>query len=519
MGQLKKHHRWTISCLVVAALLMTAVATAQAASSKARPRRAANFERLSRFQQQREQYREKFAQELGEIASFCDDTNNAVVADRIRALAAPAETTVLRVQDLSRFVQPELSSLLSDDERKWRSRLRNEQTLYADELYRLSRQVLNAGFPSYAYELVREVVIHNPDHKMARGLFGYIRSGDEWLTPFEAEKKKKNYEWHERFGWLPKSHIARYERGERHYKKWRSAEDEEKLRSDFSRAWEIRTEHFLVKTNYSLERGVEVAKSLEDFHDFFMQTFAQFYNSPEQMKRFFEGSVRKSRRGRRRNVFEVHYYRTQQEYIDRLIAKIPLIAITNGLYYPNDRVAYFFHNPAGGTEDTLYHEATHQLLYESSKKNRLIAQDHHFWIVEGIACYMESFERNNGHFSLGNPNFVRFANARKRFLGLGGLAKYYVPLAEFDSMGMNGFQAAPRLTENYSQAASLAHFFMHAEGGHFRDALIEHLSQMYSTNRSVNNAPQSLSDLIGLDYGDLDRLYGEYVRQLEAQPK
>ena len=39
------------------------------------------------------------------------------------------------------------------------------------------------------------------------------------------------------------------------------AGEEAEIRRDFRHAWEIRTEHFLVKTNHSLERGVEIARS------------------------------------------------------------------------------------------------------------------------------------------------------------------------------------------------------------------------------------------------------------------
>ena len=84
-------------------------------------------------------------------------------------------------------------------------------------------------------------------------------------------------------------------------------------------------------------------------------------------------------------------------------------------------------------------------------------------------------------------------------------------------MGMNEFQSAPNIEKNYSQASGLVHFLMHYEGGMYREALSEHLSDIYSLNRGVRENPRSLETITGVDYAELDRQYGEYIRQL-GQP-
>jgi hypothetical protein len=132
-----------------------------------------------------------------------------------------------------------------------------------------------------------------------------------------------------------------------------------------------------------------------------------------------------------------------------------------------------------------------------------------FWIIEGLACYMESLKRQDGQFVLGDPAFVRFHWARHRFLVDG----YYVPLAPFASMGMQQFQhqSAEDLSRNYSQSSGLVHFFMHYEGGLYRDAMIEHLSQIYAPGKRIT-APQSLAELTGLSFAELDEQYKDYLR-------
>ncbi|MBM81222.1 MAG: hypothetical protein CMJ78_11595 [Planctomycetaceae bacterium] len=223
----------------------------------------------------------------------------------------------------------------------------------------------------------------------------------------------------------------------------------------------------------------------------------------------FDG-VQGSRR-RRSKPHEVHFYRTKQEYISRLIKKIPQIAITNGLYLQNDRVAYFFYNPDPDVspESTIFHEATHQLFYESKPRNFGIAVKSDFWIVEGIACYMESFERNQNSFSIGDANYIRFRAARYRLLK----EDYYVPLATFRRMGMQEFQNHKDIRKNYSQASGLAQFFMDFDNGIYRDALIKHLTNLYSSRSSLSTT--TIAEIIGTPFDQLDQQYREFCAELD----
>lgn len=469
---------------------------------------------LQIYQEKHQELHQELAASLNDLAGYCEQNKFPAAARRIRELAAPMDLHVLRVESLPEQVQPEIPLSLSPEERHWRVQLRHVQQEYAKDLYLLSRRVLHAGFPSYAYELVREVARQDPDHEAARRLLGYVRYGDEWVTPYAAYMLRRRYDWHDKFGWLPKADVDRYEHGERHFKgRWITADHEAEIRRDFDNAWEVRTDHYLVKTNHSLERGVEIASALEDFYRFFVPTFTRFFTSPEQMEKLFEGTSRTARRGAVNRPYEVHYYRTREEYNRRLVHEIPQIAITNGLYLTNHRVAYFFDAPDQDLLPTLYHEAAHQLFYESTSRDRSIAEDADFWIVEGISCYLESFRNENGRMSLGDPEYIRFQAARHRYLDKG----YYVPLQKFAAMGLKEFQNSPDISKNYSQASGLAHFFMHYEGGRYRDALIEHLSQIYRVDSRRRNAPQSLEELTGVKFAELDRQYGEYLKEMQAE--
>ncbi len=453
----------------------------------------------------------QFAADMTELAGFCDGHGYAEDAARIRQLAVPVGEQTLNVDSLPEKTLPDLPVDLPPAEREWRAKLRKLQIDYAQELFLLSQRAIKEGHPSEAFELIREVAFHNPDHPRARALLGYVRHDDGWTTPFAREKLKRGHVWTDRFGWVLSTQLARYENGERFYNaKWMSAEKEAAIRSDFRYGWEVLTEHFEIHTNHSLERGVELGVALEDYHRFFVREFAGFFNTPQQMKALFDGGSADVRGNGKR--YQIHYYRSRDEYVRRLKAKQPNIEVTNGLYLPADRVAYFYDDPANadGNLATMFHEVTHQLLGESAPSIRDVASDANFWLVEGLACYMESFRREGGRLSVGDPQHIRMQWARVRVLD----ENFFVPLPQFTALGMRQFQYVedkPTLQRYYSQASGMAHFFMHYRDGVYRDALIAHLSQVYSPNPRIRDRVQGLDVLTGVSYSELEAQYKQYL--------
>lgn len=506
---LNLHWLRTATSLLLAAWLAQVIgpgAFAQTRNKSKRPRE------LPLFQKQHGDLHDRFAKGCEEIARYCDDKNLTVEADHIRLLAQTVNSSELRVSPLPRGVQAPPRNDMTADERHWRTQLRFQQQEYAKELYLLSRRVLGAGYVGFSFDLVREVALHDPDHVSARKVLGFVRAGDEWVSPFEASMIRAKKEWHDQFGWLPFDHVERYVAGERFYKnRWISAAKEAELRRDFSSAWEIRTEHYLVKTNHSLERGVELAKKLESFHGVFFHLMAGFFNTPEQMRQLFAGQNGPAAQSKP-NV--VHFYRTRDEYLQALRKETSQpVEITRGMYFPRNGIAFFFYDPDLEADGTLYHEATHQLLSGSRPQTGEIGIKGDFWIIEGIACYMESFHRDGDSYSVGDAGHDRIRAAQAHLAN----DQYYVPLREFTRMGMQPFQSAREIRKNYSQAAALAHFFLHYDHGRYRDALIEHLSQIYSPVRSVREAPESLEDLTGVEAEELDAQYREYISGLTAR--
>ena len=453
----------------------------------------------------------RFAADLEELAHFCDDRSFSVEADEIRALAQPLDPQILHGQNLPKEVQLPIPDDLSPDEKQWRTKLRARQLEFAQELFVCGRNSLNSGRISLAYELVREVARQNPDHEQARRLLGYVRHGNVWVTPYALLKLKQKHVQTQKYGWLPEEHVARYENGERYYQsQWMSVQKEAELRRDFSKAWLVETEHFKIRTNRSLESGVELGRHLEDYYHLFFQTFAGFLSSKEQLQSLFQG---KGANGASRK-YEVHYFRTRDEYNQQLQPKIKEdISITSGLYVSGDRVAYFFHDPDLQPAEqltTVFHEATHQLFSEAISTTQPVGVHSDFWIIEGIACYMESFQRNGERFSLGDPQFIRFQNARTRWVN----DHYFMPLRQFTALGQQAYYAHPEIKKNYSQASGVVHFLMHAEEGAYRDALTSYLGDVYSRVPRVRQRPRTLEELTDVKFAELDQEYLEYIAKL-----
>ncbi len=386
---------------------------------------------------------------------------------------------------------------------EWQKRWQALRDAEADALMQLARQAVDEHRSSLAYELVVEALRENPEHERARAMLGYSRFRGAWHTPFEIRQLRGGKVWHERFGWLPAKHVERYDDGERFaLGRWMSADEESQLRGDLKRGWQVETEHYQVTTNHSLEEGVRLARRLEAFYDVWQQVFVPYLMSEQELARRFAGRAPRSAA----RQHQVVYFRTRDEY-NAALRPQPRIDITLGIYFDTTRTAYFF---AGDEQQpsTLYHEATHQLFHETRGVAPHVARDANFWIVEGIACYMESLAPGEAYFTLGGDNAGRMPAARHRLLVDG----FYVPLAELVTLGMDALQRQDNIAMLYSQSAGLADFLMHAQAGRYRDPLARYLAAVYA-GRDTRG---TLAEVTGSGYEALDREYREFISAADA---
>ena len=200
---------------------------------------------------------------------------------------------------------------------------------------------------------------------------------------------------------------------------------------------------------------------------------------------------------------QIVLYRDKQEYVVFLIRFDPFITQSNGYYYLPVKTAYFF------SPDTkiLFHEGTHQLLAEHFFQEKTPVFRNNFWVVEGIALFMETLKVEENSYKIGDILADRLFAAKKyRFE-----RNYNLPIRQLAAMSAARIQGrTDDLQQIYSQSAALVHWLMFAEKGHYRSQLFELLRQTYHDSAK----PETLSELTGLSYEELDKRYVEFLETI-----
>lgn len=530
-----------LQALSYATLCIVAM-TGQAAGFDEAPRR----ERLHRqILEKRQAIFDGLQTDLESVETWCDKHGLPEAIPRVLAIRQSLDSPEPNFEP-PRLVTPEVDGTLPLDEQQWRLQIQNHRRERGAELYSLARQALRNGFPSLAFSLISEVVRIDPDHKYARSVLGQLIFSDpqrkeepgyagEWVSQFEKLMRSgsKPQTFHPEFGWIPITSVSRYEEGLRPWKGgWISEEKEAEHRRDFRNAWEIPSEHFLVKTNVSLEVGLELSQKLELYYEWLQQHFAAFFETPAALQDRFDnatlrGSVHK------RGPMELHFYAKRDEYQKRVEGKVPPNLETTGYYSQETRTTYFFMDRKERTLSTLFHEATHQILDIHTLEARRAAararaqrtrqkpadwalgERSNFWIIEGLACYFESFEINDGKVSIGRPDHVRFVRAIERMTLPDD--QFYLPSKEFLALGKNDFMHHPQVAPLYTQAAGFTHFLMHYEDGLYRDDLIALLAAIYRPDGDYVLQEPSLARLAEVTHDAFDQQYRTHMQNLAEQ--
>ncbi|MBI1899807.1 MAG: DUF1570 domain-containing protein [Planctomycetia bacterium] len=452
--------------------------------------------------------RDEYRRKLEVLAVSCDERGLEKEAAITRGWVLPRDERLLYFHRLpSQADFRKLPDDLPAKAAEWHGRLCELRIAQADVLFALAQRAAAQGQYILAFQLLGETGRDNPDHAGVRAILGYERVGGQWLTSYEAAKRKGGFAWHAKYGWVPDDGVERYEKGERLTRGvWISAERDAQLHSRIETPWKIETEHFLVSTPHSLETAALLAGRLEQLHYVWRQLFAVCYGTESKLQAAFK---RPSPVFTSKKRHDVVCFRNKEEYQEALSADLPPTVVTSGLYMQPRTTSYFY---ADGLDlTTVYHEATHQLFSEVKPAVRDVGRNNHFWVLEGVACYLESLEQQSGslgsYVSVGGLDATRVQDARFYCLKAG----FYVPLVDLAKMGMEEFQKQEKLARSYAQSTALVDFLLHADGGKNREALAAHLQAVYA------GRDRPLPVLTGAGYPELDRRYQEFLQVTDAQ--
>lgn len=417
----------------------------------------------ARYWEIREQLDSGFAEALNSLAQKCEELGLPQQAQATRQwliprdprrsyLFLPAETDPLRPPaDAERLVQ------------LWYQHFSQYRRKRADALFRLAEQSLAGDRAARAFQLLHETLHEHPDHEAAREILGYRQVSGRWRRPTGVVK----------------SRVMRVANPE--------------LGFSAGRYWLVESEHFSVLTNDSEVAGQALVAELENLYSVWQQLFFGYWSSRSALERRFERGVVPSRAVDRHKVV---LFDSRERYLATLKRSEPLIDLTVGIYLEPQRRAFFY---SGSQRDIWFHEVTHQLFSETGRVAPGTGLKSNFWIVEGVALYMESLQPMTGYYISGGVDASRLQFARYRLL----TEKFYMPLEQLVQLGRRELQEHENIRRLYSQSAGLTHYLMHYRRGAYRTALVDYLQALYQGRTN----DRMLAELTDTAFEQHDRQY------------
>lgn len=417
---------------------------------------------------------EQFEQRLKWLAAKCEELElkqQAEITGHWFPVRDPARQYLFVPPPSDPTVPP---AAAADVVQQWHRRFLQYRTAYAAELFKLVAPLLDVQHDTQAYQLLHEILREDPNHAEARRILGYMKSGGAWRQPGANSSARVMLAPHPRFGWRARQH------------------------------WRIDTAHFRISTNDGAQAGLELGRQLEDLYHVWQQLFVRYWQVPGDLSNRLAGAAPAATRQEKHQVVLL---KSRDEYLAMLKASQPNVGLSQGIYLYDDRMAVFYSGDERARA-TWFHEATHQLFQETGSVASGVGRRLNFWIVEGIALYMESLTPHDGYYSVGGVDSSRLQDARFRALTDG----FYMPLDQFVALGEPALQTHADIRRLYSQAAGLAHFLMDYQQGRYRDALVDYIRLVYQGR----DTPQTLGLLSNASLVELDAQYREFLNVTDA---
>lgn len=211
------------------------------------------------------------------------------------------------------------------------------------------------------------------------------------------------------------------------------------LRGTWGKAWELRSEHYAVRSDAGLVEAAAIALELEQFYRAFYGLYQQRLALREVLRPMH---------------VEVHRDRSRFPRVSTHV---------DSRFEPTTRVLQTY--AKGGVARALFHEATRQLLFELGGGSERALGEMPPWLAVGWGEYMEGLltrpaGRRPGVLAL-HPK--RFLEAHRALYERTAAAKRY-GLHRVLNFGLSDFDASSGQGQKYAQCYLLFHYLMHAQG-------------------------------------------------------
>lgn len=229
------------------------------------------------------------------------------------------------------------------------------------------------------------------------------------------------------------------------------------------------TPHFRIFSIAPRRETIVLAEDLERFFEVWSQVFFPLWSAGGEVAEKIVAGESVALHGQ----VQVVLYADRRSYLQGVGQATQGIEESTGFYSPERKLTLLFAGKEGDVE-TRYHELTHQLLQE------LIPQaigypgkEQGFWIVEGIASYMESVRFFESLATVGGWESPRLQYARGRWLP----QRDPPPLAELIEQSQADAQGQSDLAAWYTTTAGYTHLWM--DDPEKRKSLLAYLQGVY----------------------------------------
>ncbi len=379
---------------------------------------------------------------------------------------------------------------------------------HADELYDLARQAVKKGRGALAMQLAMTALHANPDHAQIRNAFGFYKFKDEWRPAWEVAQLKDGLVDHEKFGWIRKNEVEKYEAGQRYYQgKWITTKEEGAERRTIQNGWTIETENYRIRTDHSLEEGVRFSRKLESLYRSWNMVFYRYRFNDAELSVMLAG---KTSPNASHPKYGVIFYSDKQDFLSNHPNLDPQ-TYQGGAYIKPHCVFYAQDTNRSSSWDqertlqVMYHEATHQLFAETKQATSKYGDRFNYWIVEGAAMFMQSLRQEGTNIVVGEPEY-RYAGTEREFMAKDG----FLPTRDMTAVSKRTWVDHRDKMLLYRQADNMFKLLFYGSDGYYRDRLIVYLQQVYSGK----DAPDTFEKTLGIEPGLFDK---EFARFMETK--
>jgi hypothetical protein len=179
--------------------------------------------------------------------------------------------------------------------------------------------------------------------------------------------------------------------------------------------------------------------------------------------------------------------------------------------YDTQPRSYFYRDPGNpiSADETLFHEGSHQLLFESAGPTAYADNQGNYWLWEGLGNYFETLVTpKDRSYEIGGLVGARIAKAYDDIV----VKMKLVPTADLVAMDKRRFQADPAVYQHYPEAMALVVFLMHHDRGRYRERFLDYVSDAYHGRLRSDSGGRALSRGLGISYDELDRELSQFLK-------